>query len=261
VREGLRLSGSKAVPGAELYCGDDVHAFGTDWHFHEGWQIVAVTRGERQYRFNRGSVVARPGQLVVLPPRLIHKARCHPDRETSFRIVTIPEIRTATVAGRAAIASSEPQLVDAFLSVFPMLTRPHDTTTTLLIQARLEEILSACVSAKVESFSMVPPQIRKLETYMLSHLDRVLSLSHLSSLVGWDPSHLARMFSRHVGLSSIAFHTRARLMQARSLISDGRPLSETSASLRFSDQSHFGRHFRRVYDMTPGEYQQSVLGS
>jgi AraC-like DNA-binding protein len=28
--------------------------------------------------------------------------------------------------------------------------------------------------------------------------------------------------------------------------------------LRYSDQSHFGRHFKRVYGMTPGEYQGSA---
>jgi AraC-like DNA-binding protein len=35
----------------------------------------------------------------------------------------------------------------------------------------------------------------------------------------------------------------------------------TDAYLNFSDQSHFGRHFRRVYGMTPGAYQQNVAES
>jgi AraC-like DNA-binding protein len=259
MREGLRLSRSKAIPGAELYYGDDVHTFGTDWHFHEGWQLVAVTKGERHYQFKRGSVVARPGHLIILPPRLVHRGRCHPNKKTSFRIATLPEISSTTVGGCMVIARSEPQLVDAFVSVFRMLTKSNDLEMTALIQTHLKGILAACVSDNVEDFNVLPPQIREIETYMLSHLDGVPSLGHLSSLVGWNQYHLAHVFSKYIGLSPVAFHTRARLMQARSLIFLGWTLSDTSAYLRFSDQSHFGRHFRRVYDMTPGEYQQSVV--
>lgn len=258
MREGLRLSRSRAIPGAELYYGNDVPAFGTDWHFHEGWQLVAVIKGERHYQFKRGSVVAKPGHLVILPPRLVHRARCHPSKKTSFRIATLPEISGATVKGCVAVARSEPRLVDGFVSVFRMLTRPNDLKKTS-IQTHLEEILAACISADVEGFNMLPPQVRELETYMLSHLDKVPSLDHLSSLVGWSQYHLAHMFSEYIGLSPVAFHTRARLLQARSLISMGWSLSDTSAYLSFSDQSHFGRHFKHVYDMTPGEYQQSVI--
>jgi AraC-like DNA-binding protein len=50
-------------------------------------------------------------------------------------------------------------------------------------------------------------------------------------------------------------------MRARQLIAQGWSLAETAAYLKFSDQSHFGRHFKRVYDMTPGEYQQNVAGN
>ena len=160
-----------------------------------------------------------------------------------------------------AIARSEPQLVDAFTYVFRALSRVDDLTETATIQARLEDILSSCISASIGGFGLPPPQVREIETYMLSDLDRVPSLGQLSSMVGWSQYHLAHVFSKYIGLSPVAFHTRARLMRARTLISTGWTLSETSAHLNFSDQSHFGRHFRRVYDMTPGEYQQSIAAS
>jgi hypothetical protein len=42
----IRLSWSEAIAGAELYDGEGAKAFATDWHFHEGWQVVAVTSGK-----------------------------------------------------------------------------------------------------------------------------------------------------------------------------------------------------------------------
>ncbi len=45
VRKSLRLSWSEAISGAELYDCKDVETFATDWHLHEGWQLIAVTKG------------------------------------------------------------------------------------------------------------------------------------------------------------------------------------------------------------------------
>jgi AraC-like DNA-binding protein len=128
-----------------------------------------------------------------------------------------------------------------------------------LVDARLRDIVDASILADSAGSHIFPPSVRQIEAYMLTHLDEVPSLARLSSLVGLDKYYVAHMFSKHVGLSPLAFHTRARLLQARSLIAQGWSLSDTSAYLTFSDQSHFGRHFKRVYDMTPGEYQRSVV--
>jgi AraC-like DNA-binding protein len=126
------------------------------------------------------------------------------------------------------------------------------------ILARLQEVLAEGISAGDRHYSTIPPRVVQAESHMLKRLDQVPSLDLLSSLVGLSRYHLAHTFSKHVGLSPLAFHSRVRLMQARLLIAEGWSLVDTSAHLKFSDQSHFGRHFKRVYGMTPGEYQQSV---
>src|ERR1700761_2062512 len=88
-RNPLRLSWSEAVFGAELYDGENVETFATGWHFHEGWQYVAVTKGARRYEFRSGTIVAKPGHLVLVPPRLVHRAHCL-GQNASFRIATLP---------------------------------------------------------------------------------------------------------------------------------------------------------------------------
>jgi AraC-like DNA-binding protein len=257
----LRSSRSKAVSGAELYDGEDIKTYATDWHFHEGWQLVALTKGERRYQLRNGSVVAKPGQLIVLPPRLVHKARCAARGKTSFKIATIPEVCVDVGAASAAISQSTPKLVDAFVSVIKMLALADDAETKAMILPRLQEILAESIPASGSGSSTLPPQVLKIESYILARLDRVPSLDFLSSLAGLSRYHFAHTFSKHVGLSPLAFHSRARLMQARLLIAQGWSLSDTSAYLKYSDQSHFGRHFKRVYGMTPGEYQGSVRRS
>ncbi len=258
MRENLRLSRSQALYGAELYDGEEIETFATDWHFHEGWQLVALTKGERHYQFRSGSVIAKPGRLVVLPPRLVHKARCIARGRTSFKIATIPEVAVDVGAPSAAISHADPELVDAFVSLFTLLASADHDKARAMILCSLREILAKAVSTGGSGSSALPPVVLQMESYMLDRLDQVPSLDRLSSLVGLSRYHFAHTFSKHVGLSPLAFHSRARLMQARQLIAQGCSLAETSAHLKFSDQSHLGRHFRRVYGMTPGEYQQKV---
>lgn len=257
-RRPLKLAWSEAIVGAELYDGEDVQTFSTGWHFHEGWQLVAVTKGKRHYEFKSGCITAEPGQLVLVPPRLVHRARCLDQGNTSFKIATLPAAGLNVEAPAAPFSWPNPNLFGAFISLFESIKvgAHHEPQEAAL--NRLEMILGESRATGASDHPAPPPFVRQIESYLLRSLDIVPSLDSISSLAGVSRYHFAHAFAKHVGLSPLAFHTRARLMRARRLISQGWSLADTSLSLSFSDQSHFGRQFRKVYGMTPGEYQQNM---
>jgi AraC-like DNA-binding protein len=124
--------------------------------------------------------------------------------------------------------------------------------------SQLETILTESRARSAFAFTAPPAFVLQMESYLLKSMETVPSLDSLSSLAGVSRYHFVHAFTKHVGLSPLAFHARARLMRSRKLISEGWSLADTSLSLRFSDQSHFGRQFKSVYGMTPGEYRQSI---
>jgi AraC-like DNA-binding protein len=254
----LRLSWSDAVAGAELYVGEDVRAFASDWHFHEGWQLVAVTKGERRYESKSGVIIAKPGQLALLPPRLVHRAHCLEGGLTSFRIVTLPgDFGDLTTPGIPMVSHSSKH-VDVFTSIFESLKAFRKYGMTAADTSGLQTIVRESSPISTLRMSAAPTFIFQVEAYLLKALDRIPSLDALSSLAGVSRYHLSHVFTRHIGLSPLAFHTRVRLMRARKLIADGLSLADASFLLNFSDQSHFGRQFKMVYGMTPGEYRQCL---
>jgi AraC-like DNA-binding protein len=257
-QQSLRVSWSDAVAGAELYIGKDVGAFTSDWHFHEGWQLVAVTKGERRYELKSGAIIAKPGRLVLLPPRLVHRAHCLKGSNTSFRIATLPlGSEDRTMRGSPMVSPSSRHL-DVFSSIFESLqaSGKHDSTAADIF--RLQTIFRESRPIGTLRLSDPPSFVLQMEAHLLKALDKVPSLDALSSLAGVSPYHLSHAFTRHIGLSPLAFHTRARLMRSRRLIAEGSSLAEASCLLSFSDQSHFGRQFKMVYGMTPGDYRQSL---
>lgn len=257
-RQTLRLSWSDALRGTELYDGEHIGKFVTGWHFHEGWQLVAVTSGERHYEFQSGSIVARPGHLVLVPPGLVHRAHCIDAGNTSFRIATLPAIRLMSDTALTAQVLPTPSLFDSFISVFESLKRDSKLEPNAVL-ASLRSILPERSAASDLSRYSPPAFVRRIHAYLLSSAEEPPSLSSLASLAGVSPYHLAHVFTEHIGLPPLAFHMRARLMRSRRMIADGQSLAKASVTLNFSDQSHFGRLFKRVYGMTPGEYQQNVV--
>ncbi len=259
-RRQLSLSWSGALCGAELYDGEGVNSFATNWHFHEGWQLVAVTRGERHYEFKSGCIVAQPGRLVLVPPRLVHRAHCFHGGNTSFRIATLPAVCLNVGAPTTPVALPTSKLFESFLSVFESLKVDGENAPKAVLTG-LQTILGESGSGSTLRVSSAPAFVLQMESYLLKSLEKIPSLGALSARAGVSRYHLSHAFTRHIGLSPLAFHARARLMQSRKLIAEGWSLAETSLSLNFSDQSHFGRQFKRVYGMTPGEYQQSLVAA
>jgi AraC-like DNA-binding protein len=257
-RGSLRLSWSDSVAGAELYVGKDVRTFASNWHFHEGWQLVEVTKGERHYECKSGTITARPGRLVLLPPRLVHRAHCLEGSNTSFKIATLPAASGPQTMLGTPMYSPSPKHLDLFASAFESLKASGKYDSNPAYFFGLHTIWSESRPTKTLRISATPAFVLKMEAYLLKALDRIPSLDSLSSLAGVSRYHLSHAFTRHVGLSPLAFHTRARLMRARRLIAQGLSLADASFLLNFSDQSHFGRQFKKVYGMTPGEYQHSL---
>jgi AraC-like DNA-binding protein len=257
-RQSLRLSWSDAVAGAELYVGKDVRTFASNWHFHEGWQLVAVTKGERHYELKSSTIIAKPGRLVLLPPRLVHRAHCLEGSHTSFRIATLPASSGDSMMPGTPMVSASFKHLDVFTSVFESLKAYGKDDSAAADIFGLQTIFRESRPISTLRISAAPAFVLHMEAYLLKALDRVPSLDALSSLAGVSRHHLSHAFTRHIGLSPLAFHTRARLMRSRRLIAEGSSLADASFLLSFSDQSHFGRQFKRTYGMTPGEYQQSL---
>ena len=83
------------------------------------------------------------------------------------------------------------------------------------------------------------------------------TLAELARAVDRDPAHVAETFRRAYGQSVGATLRRLRLERARgALLRDpGRALADVALQAGFADQSHFARHFRRLFGVPPGQYR------
>jgi AraC-like DNA-binding protein len=94
---------------------------------------------------------------------------------------------------------------------------------------------------------------RTIIAYLRAHFDRKISLPELAELVQINPYVLLRQFRNEVGVTPHDYLQAYRLYRARQFILSGVRLSEVALLCGFSDQSHFNRHFKTRFGITPGQ--------
>ena len=81
-----------------------------------------------------------------------------------------------------------------------------------------------------------------------------IDLETLARKAGLSRFQALRAFKRRYGLPPHAYQIAVRLGQARRLLSEGNAPVEVALRCGFVDQSHFNRHFKRGYGVTPLHY-------
>ncbi|CAG7637140.1 helix-turn-helix transcriptional regulator [Paenibacillus allorhizosphaerae] len=90
--------------------------------------------------------------------------------------------------------------------------------------------------------------------YVHAYLEHEISLDDIAAAAHVSSSHLVRLFKEATGLPPHRYIIQERVRKAQRLLLSGLPVHEVAASLGFSDQSHFHRHFKRMLGVTPREF-------
>lgn len=96
--------------------------------------------------------------------------------------------------------------------------------------------------------------------YMEQNYNRDVSLMELAETAGCTPEYLCSIFKKETGQTIVHALINLRIAKARILL--GRYPEKTSAEIGrmcgFQSPSYFGKVFRRVTGMSPGEYRKTA---
>lgn len=102
------------------------------------------------------------------------------------------------------------------------------------------------------------PHVRKCVCYINENLGKKLSVSALADLCGISPDYLSQVFKDEMGESLSLFIKRKKLESAKNMLARNMSGREVASALGFSSQSHFITAFRKLYSMTPSQYQNLI---
>ena len=99
--------------------------------------------------------------------------------------------------------------------------------------------------------------IQRSLNFIEQHLTGKLLLHLLAEHAGYSRFHFQRIFRKIIGKSVAEYIRERRLTQsARILITTDQRIIDIAMTYRFNSQESFTRAFKKVYDITPGNYRK-----
>lgn len=241
-------------------------------HVHETFCIGVIEEGVQRFYRTGGEHVAPKGDIILVNADEIHTGS--PGVETGWAYRAIyphPDLMrllsrdlinaNGTVPWFPEAVVHDPGLAEQFRLVFNLLTRDGDKLLK-------ESLLLSSIASLVMRHGRTPALARELPSvghpiHMIKDLiascpEEDYSLGQLAEMAHLSPWHFLRQFKKQVGLPPHAWLIQARLKRAQQLLRRGLPIPAVAARCRFSDQSHFNRHFKSSVGITPGEFIRTL---
>ena len=266
VAEGRRrYQTSPLLGGIELLTADyRRHVFPS--HAQDTVVLGLVARGRIEVLSHGRSMSVTEGNVLFIPAGVVHEAHATSDAPWTYRALYLTPAQWRVVCanaglpivGRSACVLRDDVIHRSLGALHARLSQSVETEHSCLahlgalaIEVGAEEELEDASSATVAC------ELVRVRQALDAHLGRRFSLSDMARLAGLSRFHFLRAFARAYGVTPYAYSINRRVMMARRLLIEGRPISMAAIEAGFADQAHLTRVFLRTIGVTPGEFRRA----
>ncbi|MEM5435309.1 AraC family transcriptional regulator [Paraburkholderia diazotrophica] len=269
-RDNARYWRTPLLPGADLLTAE-YHDHEFTPHWHDAYTIPVIEAGAETYRYQGSHYVAEAGSVPVINPGEVHTGSRAIDEGWRYRVLYAPvdfiHALAEDIAGRAqplpwfdADVIRDPDLAVRLARAHRLLESNDDP---LAAETAMLDALSTLLVRYGRTRADAPPhaaadtRVATMKEQLTGDLAAPLKLAELADAVGLSPFHAARLFARATGLPPHAWRNQIRLQRSLAPLRAGASVADVAAASGFTDQSHFTRHFRRMFGVPPGRWQSS----
>jgi len=271
-----------------------IHYFEFDKNFtfsgetHNFWEMVYIDSGEVLITADKTDHVLKRGELIFHKPGEFHTISSNKKTPSNVFVITfstasksmmylknkrmvLPEhlksyIKTLIREGRETfdLPFNNPDMNELILSKNPPFGGQQIIRTTLeqllilLIRTQEEQATSPRIFPDKES--MDNHLVRSVLGLLDNHIYGEISVDEICRELNYSKTYISRIFNQCCHVTIIEYYTDLKIREAKKLIRENiYTFTEISNMLCFSSPHYFSRVFKKKTNMTPGEYQKSVI--
>ena len=251
-----------------------VHAYYVEHRFarhaHEHFVIGLVEKGVQQYSYRASKHTTAAGQIFFVNGEephtgepatrdgYLYRTLCLSPKVFRQLTFDLTEVSELPILDGSVVADRE---------LFARLRRLHQALAAKAPTMHCESLLLLAIRHLIRmhvekrkdvlGVGRENSIVNQVKDYIAARYAEDISLADLAALTSRSPFHLARMFSRAVGLPPHAYLESVRVQHAREFLRSGMTLVDTALAIGYPDQSHFTHRFRRHTGITPGRYRRA----
>ncbi len=248
-------------------------------HEHGFYQIIWVAEGKGWFQCNDELLELAPGTLYFIHPGTVHGLQAH--RNTMVKTLDLKfdihssELREQVTRVSTRMPHAEQEIV-RLLDRIRQEGAEHRPYFKELANLYLTELIYRLARASAPSepieippnqSSVMPSSItsmsqeethaaaRMVAKWVEAHASTSWSLRELSQQIGYSVNHLCQVFKRFKGCTILDYQKQVRIHNCKQWLTYGDyTLKEVSELAGFKTVQHFGRVFRQIEGVTPGQW-------
>jgi AraC-like DNA-binding protein len=266
-KERIKLSRVSDLPQIELFYGINVtRTFSR--HVHWVFSLGVIEEGTRVLDFQGGKYEIQPGMVKVISPGEVHSGLAGDEKGCTVRTIRLEKdyyfSLVYQITGLSDKAPYFPERVFTDPALYRNIIRLHKLLSGKGAKLEKEYLLLETLSQLIQNHAREKPQILPVGNsdnslslvcdYLKGHISENVSLEELAGVGCLSAFHLARLFTRQIGVPPHVYQVQLRLNKALELLRSEKPVSDVALETGFFDQSHFTRAFKKKFGITPGQY-------
>lgn len=230
----------------------DGHRFSGPKHSHEEAQLLYAVSGVVSIKTDEGTWVVPPSRAVWLPPKLEHETSSHAG--VQFRSLLIDSSEMQGLPDECLVVAITPLLRELILKLADLAENPGGRDRTDAVVRLLLMELSFEPARPLNLPTPKHSELAQMCERFRNDLAENLSVEDAAAMLHMSRATFMRLFKRETGMSFGHWRQQARMLDALTMLAEGRSVLEVALECGYNSPSAFSATFRRSLGCPPSAY-------
>lgn len=230
-------------------------------HLHEELTITAIKKGSLTLIFNDTSITVKPNEIAIINSQIPHSATTNEKSKDGY-VLYLKKDYLKNLDFNFSSAFELIKNKNIYKSFVKLCDCLLDIKVSLI--EKEEKLYLFCLA--FFSFEQTE-QNYKEESILAINIKKYLDENYLEEFIldelalKFDLTvvHLIRVFKKEFGLPIHSYILNKKVHLAKELLPSNISISQIAQNSGFFDQSHLNRSFKRIFQITPKEYQKNIF--
>ena len=254
-----------------------------EYHHHDFSKIVILIDGDLTYYIEGKAYILKPWDILFINKNEIHKPVINPNKYYERIVIWLnPDFMAKYAQGNNNLLKCFEVAIKNNYNLLRLNIKSIEIIKNIIQDIQscdnsnefgseiLKESLFVQLMVLMNRLFLNSDKNRDMEdiqydktiegvlNYINSNLENDLSIDTIASNFFISKYYLMRKFKSQIGSSIHNYIIQKRLILAKSLISEGLTMSNVCSKCGFNDYSSFVRAFKKVYGVSPSNYNPTI---